>query len=121
MIFKRPAKALIRLRLCAGWSEPLLVTHTTFLEISCRGSYISAPAIESEMSLNGDSYHSKLKGQGHLLVKWLLDICIVHVLILNFLRDSYFNSSECQLCLFVLVIYIQINIFSVMSFPVFLG
>ena len=26
-IFKRLAKALIRLHVCAGWSEPLLVTH----------------------------------------------------------------------------------------------
>ena len=38
-IFKRLAKALVRLRVCAGWSEPLLVAHTTLLEISCRGSY----------------------------------------------------------------------------------
>ena len=38
-IFKRLAMALIRLRVCAGWSEPLLVAHTTLLEISCRGSY----------------------------------------------------------------------------------
>ena len=37
-IFKRVAKALIRLRVCAGWSEPLLVAHTILLEISCRGS-----------------------------------------------------------------------------------
>ena len=40
-IFKLQAKALIRLRICAGWSETLLVAHTTLLEISCRGSYIS--------------------------------------------------------------------------------
>ena len=33
-IFKRRAKALIRLRVCAGWSEPLLVAHTILLEIS---------------------------------------------------------------------------------------
>ena len=33
-IFKRLAKALIRLRVCAGWSEPKLVAHTTLLEIS---------------------------------------------------------------------------------------
>ena len=39
-IFKRLAKALIRLRVCAGWSEPLLVKYTTLLEISCRGSYM---------------------------------------------------------------------------------
>ena len=38
IIFKRQAKALIRLRVYAGWSEPLLVAHTTLLEISCRGS-----------------------------------------------------------------------------------
>ena len=35
----RHAKALIRLRVYAGWSEPLLVTHTTLLEISCHSSY----------------------------------------------------------------------------------
>ena len=39
IIFKRLAKALIRLRVCAGWSEALLVAHTTLLDISCRGSY----------------------------------------------------------------------------------
>ena len=33
------AKALIRLRVCAGWSEPLLVKHTKLLESSCHGSY----------------------------------------------------------------------------------
>ena len=37
-IYKRQAKALISLRVCAGWSEPLLVVHTSLLEISCRGS-----------------------------------------------------------------------------------
>ena len=35
----RLAKALIRLRVCAGWSEALLVAHTTLLEILCRDSY----------------------------------------------------------------------------------
>ena len=36
---KRLAKALIRLRICAGWSKPLLIAHTTLLEISCHGSF----------------------------------------------------------------------------------
>ena len=40
-IFKRLAKTLIRLRVCAGCSEALLVAHTTLLEISCRGSVIN--------------------------------------------------------------------------------
>ena len=35
----RLAKALIWLRVCAGWSEPLLVAHTTLCETSCRDSY----------------------------------------------------------------------------------
>ena len=39
-ILKRLAKALIRLRVCAGWFEPLLVAHTTLLEISCPGTII---------------------------------------------------------------------------------
>ena len=39
---KRPAKTLIRLQVCTGWSEPLLVAHTTLLEISCHGSFVVA-------------------------------------------------------------------------------
>ena len=39
-ILKRLAKALIRLRVCAGWSEALLVAHTKLLEISCTSSYM---------------------------------------------------------------------------------
>ena len=30
--------ALISLGICAGWSEPFLVTQTTLLEISCHSS-----------------------------------------------------------------------------------
>ena len=40
IIFKRLAKALIRLSVCAGWSEHLLVADTTLLEISCHGSIV---------------------------------------------------------------------------------
>ena len=40
-IFERQANALIRLRKCAGWSEPLLVAHITLLEISRRASILS--------------------------------------------------------------------------------
>ena len=39
-IVKGLAKALISLRVCAGWSEPLLVAHTILLEISCYASYM---------------------------------------------------------------------------------
>ena len=44
-IFKRPAKALIRLRVRAGWSEPSLIAYTTLLEISCCGSFSFMPRI----------------------------------------------------------------------------
>ena len=39
-LIDRLAKALTRLRICAGWSEHLLVAHTRLLEISCHGSNI---------------------------------------------------------------------------------
>ena len=39
-IFKWLAKALISLRICADWSEPLLVAHTTLLEIPFQGSNV---------------------------------------------------------------------------------
>ena len=41
IIFKRLTKTLIRLRVCAGWPQALLLAHTTLLEISCRGSIIN--------------------------------------------------------------------------------
>ena len=37
--FKQLAKVLIRLHICAGWSEPLLFAYATLLEISCCGSF----------------------------------------------------------------------------------
>ena len=40
LIFKRQAKVLIRLCICAGWSESLLVAHTTVLKFVCHGSNI---------------------------------------------------------------------------------
>ena len=49
-ILKQLAKALIRLRECAGWSEPLLVAHTTLLEISCTGSNVFARIAEAVWS-----------------------------------------------------------------------
>ena len=36
---------MIRLRVRAGWSGPLLVVHTTLLEISCRGSFVLSKSL----------------------------------------------------------------------------
>ena len=38
-IFKRLAKALIRLHICAGLYEAFLLAHTTLLEIPCHRSF----------------------------------------------------------------------------------
>ena len=48
----RLAKALIRLRVCAGWSGPLLVVRTTLLEISCHGFFQFGYMGESFLNLN---------------------------------------------------------------------
>ena len=40
-----PVNSYGHVRICAGWSEPLLVAHTTLLEISCRGSFSNADLI----------------------------------------------------------------------------
>ena len=42
IVFKRLAKALIRLRICACWSKPLVLAHTTLFEISYCGPFIGA-------------------------------------------------------------------------------
>ena len=55
-IFKRLAKALIRLRLCAGWSEALLLAHTTLFEISCRGSFGDECSVLTPVSSAWDMY-----------------------------------------------------------------
>ena len=47
-LFKRLAKALIRLRVCAGWSEPLLVAHNTLLEIAAQIYKLQERSISSE-------------------------------------------------------------------------
>ena len=44
-MLKRLAKALIRLRVCAGWSEPLLVALSTLLELAMYEVKMHAGAI----------------------------------------------------------------------------
>ena len=56
------AKAVIRLCICAGWSELLLVAHTTLLEILCHGSFhfhfcnLFSRTIKSVLSVWMDTY-----------------------------------------------------------------
>ena len=42
IVFKRLAKTLIKLRICTDWSKPLVLAHTTLLEISYCGPFIGA-------------------------------------------------------------------------------
>ena len=57
LTFKPPAKALIRLCVCAGWSEALLVAHTTLLEISCRDSFMFLSEYDVYQKLVKYLYH----------------------------------------------------------------
>ena len=59
-IFQRLAKALIRLHVCAGWSEPLLIVHTTLLEISCRSWLISLKQEDQVALKRSPAFCSKL-------------------------------------------------------------
>ena len=73
-MFKRLAKFLIRLRVCAGGSEPLLVAYTTLLEISCCGSniHVASVAVNPEI----DHLHQFFKSIGlhvqanHFIILW---------------------------------------------------
>ena len=42
-MFKQLAKAVVSLRVCAGWSEPCLFAQITLLEISYDGSSLITP------------------------------------------------------------------------------
>ena len=74
--FRRPGKALIRLRICAGWSEPLLVAHTTLMEISCRGSLICTIKFQESLTVlityihwrTGDKIDSHAKNKKYRII-----------------------------------------------------
>ena len=44
--------ALISLRVCAGWTEPLLFAHTTLLKITCHGSIVFLMACDCKYSVS---------------------------------------------------------------------
>ena len=76
--------ALTRLRLCAGWSEPLLVAHSTLLEISCHGSFKDAiPASTESDFLEAD-----------LLLGLLLFGCCSRSLAFSLLSSLLFSRSR---------------------------
>ena len=70
-IFKRLAKALIRLRVCAGWSEPMLVAHTTVLGISCHGS-IMCIIIRNKLSNDWKSVFNAAPNKGTTILYWFI-------------------------------------------------
>ena len=61
----RLEKALISLRVCAGWSEPLLVAHTTLLEISCHGSIIYMLALLTDVLMTDVSIKEHSEDSRH--------------------------------------------------------
>ena len=83
-MLKRLAKALIRQRVCAGWSEALLVAHTTLLEISCTCelTFCSFHRIEQNICLVGTSinkgcavYYYSVVTHGLRIIRYLWTKC----------------------------------------------
>ena len=73
-IFKQLAKALIRLCACAGWSEALLVAHTTLMEITCHGSnYV--PLIYSRKKVYVISYMMSIVMRTVISSKHSVQLC----------------------------------------------
>ena len=72
-VIEYSSDVLIRLHVCAGWSEPSLVTHTTLLEISCCGSFVWT-------SSKGTDETAWMRKVGWLLYFiWVLVVMIVAV------------------------------------------
>ena len=83
-ILKRLAKALISLRLCAGWSEPLLVAYTILLEISCTGSFVF------------DIFLAKTKDASlKSMTKSLIALKSIYINMCACFHAAYFNIPEC--------------------------
>ena len=82
-IFKWLAKARIRLRVCAGWSESLLVAHTTLLEISSlcvkylewTVTFIFGSAYAVETQKNHFNELKRIRSLNTLLKNYHFDFC----------------------------------------------
>ena len=81
--------ALIRLRVCAGWSEPLLVVHTTLLEISCRGSFVQ---LAENLSCKPDLDFRYLYPFERILSNIPIPICVKK----NKIEQSHALNKWCQ-------------------------
>ena len=102
--------ALIRLRVCAGWSEPLLVAHTTLLEISCHGSIIKkllepqAHIIEVQIQCTA-SVHNFLNISRFLFSKKMRVIRAgIHIILVRIVNREYPDQTSsliwvCTVCL----------------------
>ena len=106
---------MIRLCICAGWSEASLVPHTTLLEISCHGSKREREREREtrvciRISCNLETYHvSVLK---MLLVRnsfcttksdirqyWCFACFLSHAQMFKLTKHSFLNSIRIWLCI----------------------
>ena len=102
--------ALIRQRVCAGWSEPLLVTLTTLLEISYCNSIIllCKPLVFYGFYLM-ELYHSKTGSSCDKITC----IKIVGRIVFNFIKahssfKTHFKCSKHTLKTFLLLFFYQV-------------
>ena len=92
------ANALIRLRVCAGWSEALLDAPTTLLEISCHGSYVLCThnmfwLRNMKIKFQQHSYLEVCRNTIYLKIQRL---DIGKMIVVSTLRD-YFVIMECNI------------------------
>ena len=78
---------LISLHVCAGWSEPLLVAHTTLLEISCHSSNFSYQGWNSQNACQNSIQGRLIR----LLPKKQSDLGLRH------LSGSFWGASSVQI------------------------
>ena len=124
---KRQAKALIRLRICAGWSDR---AYTTLLEISCHGSYLFYYEVDNSrldylcmrmydsISLSVISMynvHACFCLYMHVCFYWSSYLSVyVHVCLYCYLCKAYSCFPKfLYIAIFVIIIYISYTCLSV--------
>ena len=95
-MFKRLAKALIRLHV--GWSEPLLIVHTTLLEISCHCSNDIQYSFDCKCRMNSASFNGYILHMYYLWepsgsVVWSEPLLVAHT---TSLEISCHGSNDIQ-------------------------
>ena len=98
------AKALVRLCVCAGWSEALMVAHTTLLKISCRGSIVGVLTFTGMINTTSESLKAGKKAKRSVFFQ---DYFWIQYFGADFHRSS---ASKSWIWHYVLVLYLAFEL-----------